>query len=621
LSFFEELKRRNVFRVGVAYVISAWVLLQFSDLVLENIQAPEWVMKVFMLALAIGFPLAVFFAWVFEMTPEGIKKEKDVDRSQSIAPKTGRKLDRSIIVVLLVALTWFAWDRFGAAPEVDAPSQVATTTIVEKPVKESTVEKSVAVLPFVAMSSGPDDEYFADGLTEEILNSLAQLPELLVTARTSSFHFKGQEIPVQEIATTLGVKHIVEGSVRKSGQRLRVTAQLIRAEDGFHLWSENYDSDSEDTIAVQEDIAEKIAQAMDVVMNDEKRKTMRLVGLRDVEAFIAYQKGREAFSRGHGEADQISTLLQANKFFEEVIERVPEFTPAYIGHSDLYFHILLADAAKQVLPNLTEDMRANAYQNAEKDMSTAASYARTTTERNNIEFDLAFLSGNWRGMTGRLQQVLNGKGCEEPNWFSAVVTVSSYIEDALPRIREFRVCDPLTSSNWYSEVRSLLAAGDVSGALDTARQGDAIAPGNWLTIVYVMALVANGQFDEAQNLVADRVQNVDDALLLENLLAAARGDRELLADKMEQAKYFDEVNGLWALLIHAWAGDQQFNNALAAEIDAHPAGPMALTLATRWCSCGAPWDISATPNFAAIVEEARLPWPPATIVSLPLKDW
>ncbi len=161
----------------------------------------------------------------------------------------------------------------------------------------ATTVKSLAVLPFVAMSSGADDEYFADGLTEEILNSLAQLPELLITARTSSFHFKGQDIPVQEIAATLGVQHIVEGSVRRSGERLRVTAQLVRAADGFHIWSENYDSTSEDTIQVQEDIAEKIAEAMNVVMDDDKREAMRKAGLRNVEAFINYQKAMELYGR------------------------------------------------------------------------------------------------------------------------------------------------------------------------------------------------------------------------------------------------------------------------------------------------------------------------------------
>ena len=237
MSLFAELSRRNVIRVGIAYAIIGWVLAQIAEFAFENFGAPDWVLKSIVVILLLGLPLALFFAWAFEMTPDGIKREVEVDRSQSIVSQTGRKLDRTIIAVLVVALGWFSFDKFSGDAELAPPTEP-----VEQLAVDQTQEKSVAVLPFVAMSSGPDDEYFADGLTEEILNSLAQLPELLVTARTSAFSFKGQDLPVQEIAAVLGVNHIVEGSVRRSGERLRVTAQLIRADDGFHLWSENYDS-------------------------------------------------------------------------------------------------------------------------------------------------------------------------------------------------------------------------------------------------------------------------------------------------------------------------------------------------------------------------------------------
>jgi len=232
---FQELKRRNVFRVAIAYLAVAWLVIQVSDIVLDNIAAPAWLMKALLFFLAIGFPIAALFAWAYEMTPEGIKREKDVDRSVSITQDTGQKLNRTIIAVLVAAVGFLLVDKFmlqEAAPET------------------AVTDKSVAVLPFVAMSRGQDDEYFADGLTEEILNSLTRVPELLVTARTSAFHFKGQDIPVPEIAATLGVAHVVEGSVRRDGERLRVTAQLIRAADGFHLWSRNYDRETADTFGV-----------------------------------------------------------------------------------------------------------------------------------------------------------------------------------------------------------------------------------------------------------------------------------------------------------------------------------------------------------------------------------
>jgi len=327
MSLFEELKRRNVFRVGIAYVISAWVLLQFVDLVLENIQAPDWVMKVFMLALAIGFPLAVFFAWAFEMTPE-------VDRSQSITQKTGHKLDRSIIVVLLIAVVYFAWDNF--AP---APSESRTTAQTKQQV--ATVEhapKSIAVLPFADLSQAKDQEWFADGLAEEILNVLAKTPDLLVSSRTSSFRYKGSPLDLPDIAQELGVAHILEGSVRSSGNRIRVTAQLIRASDGFHLWSENYDRDVADMIEIQEDLALNIAKALETTMDPAALAAMIDAGTRSVEAYQEYLHGLNLATRSAvKEGDDAHKLyLLAYDQFEKAREIDPKFTAAHARSADFW---------------------------------------------------------------------------------------------------------------------------------------------------------------------------------------------------------------------------------------------------------------------------------------------
>ena len=621
MSVFNELKRRNVFKVGVAYIIISWLLAQIADLMLENFGAPDWVIKSFLGFLAIGFPLALFFAWAFELTPDGVKRESEIDRSDSITPQTGHKLDRSVIIILAVALAWFAWDRFGSSPEVALPIEETSTVKTETAPQKTSLAKTIAVLPFVAMSSGPDDEYFADGLTEEILNSLAQLPELLVTARTSAFHFKGQDIQVQEIAQALGVEHIVEGSVRKSGQRLRVTAQLIRAEDGFHLWSENYDSTSDDAIAVQEDIAEKIANAMDVVLDETKRNAMRQAGLRDVEAFITYQKGRELYARAHGEGDQIADLQLANQYFEAALERTPEFVPAYVDHSDLYVHILLNDATNQPQDSVTQQMIAGAFQNAVDDLTASEKYARTVSERHNASFDLAILTGNWRGMKGRVEQLLNDQGCSKTNWFPPFAAVFGYAERSLQRRRTFRACDPLFSIAWFNETRLLTWAGDAPGALALARQGDGVAPGNWLNQAMIRTLVANGDFDAAEAIVANRIQFEEDARVFDLMVAAARGDKQRIAELMPDVQQITDGNGFWDLLIHAWLGDRQHANQVATKVDQHPAGPLALTLVTAWCACGEPWEMSATPNFAATVKEAGLPWPPASPINFPFKDW
>ncbi|HEY5775942.1 MAG TPA: hypothetical protein VIS57_07655 [Xanthomonadales bacterium] len=337
MSFFEELKRRNVFRVGIAYVISAWVLLQFVDLVLENIQAPDWVIKVFMLALAVGFPLAIFFAWAFEMTPEGIKKEKDVDRTQSIAPQTGRKLDRSIIVILLIAVIYFAWDNFSPEKGSSAISPHGTETSAQGGlIPPSAAQKSIAVLPFADLSQAQDQEWFADGLTEEILNALAKTPDLLVSSRTSSFRYKGSTLDLPDIAKELGVAHVLEGSVRSSADRIRVTAQLIRASDGFHLWSENYDRNVADMIEIQEDLALNIAKALKTTMDPAALAAMINAGTRSVEAYEEYLRGLSARQTGASVTITSDRVLQAYEHFERARSIDPDFAAAHLQAAEFW---------------------------------------------------------------------------------------------------------------------------------------------------------------------------------------------------------------------------------------------------------------------------------------------
>ncbi len=355
MSLFEELKRRNVFRVGIAYVISAWVLLQFVDLVLENIQAPDWVMKVFMLALAIGFPLAVFFAWAFEMTPEGIRKEKDVDRSQSITSTTGHKLDRSIIVVLLVALVYFSWDNFSPTPSASPTDKLANPAASQPVETAEYAPKSIAVLPFADLSQAKDQAWFADGLAEEILNALAKTPDLLVSSRTSSFRYKGSTLDLPEIAQELGVAHVLEGSVRSSGKRIRVTAQLIRASDGFHVWSENYDRDIADMIEIQEDLALNIAKALATTMDPVALAAMTSVGTRSVGAYQEYLHGLNLLTRTNAENDMSELYLLAYDRFEKARAIDPQFAAAHIQAAEFWRVQLTPSRTETGLTDLQPD--------------------------------------------------------------------------------------------------------------------------------------------------------------------------------------------------------------------------------------------------------------------------
>jgi TolB-like protein len=615
MSLFTELKRRNVIRVAVAYAIVAWVVAQVAEFAFENFGAPDWVLKSVVVMLLLGLPLAVFFAWAFELTPEGIRREKEVDRSQSIVSETGRKLDRIIIAVLVVALAWFAWDKFYVNGNSEATTSVAASSAV---VLE---DKSVAVLPFVAMSSGTDDEYFADGLTEEILNSLAQLPELLVTARTSAFSFKGQDVPIQEIAKALGVQHVVEGSVRRSGDRLRVTAQLIRAEDGFHLWSENYDSSSTDTIAVQENIAEQIAAALDVVLDEKKRAAMREAGLRDVEAFTLYQKGIEVYERAHGEIETIIGLRQANKYFEQVIELVPNFAQVYIDHSDLFIHMLSDDASGLHLSAVTGEEIAQAYPAAIADYTAAGRYAQSDDMRLMIDLDLAFISGNWRGMGLKLDRALASQGCTDSNWIQVLSIAFDYAKPYLERSRKVLACDPRRSLSWFNSSRAALHAGDKVESMRVAREGTDIAPGEWLSTALIRALIADGQHAEARKEIANRISDGVVALVMSASVSAHEGNQARFND--EFARYLAEypTDLYWALSIAAWGGDREQANLAAAKIDQHPFGPVTLTLITSWCGCGAPFDLEAAPNFAAKLRDGGPAWPPPPALDYPLKDW
>jgi TolB-like protein/Tfp pilus assembly protein PilF len=333
LQLFKELQRRNVFRVAIGYVVSCWLLVQVADLVLENIGAPDWVMQTIMLILALGFPVVLFFSWAYEVTPEGIKLESEIDRSQSITHVTGRKLDRAIVAVLVIALAYFAYDKFVLSAEreaalVEATKQAFTEEAADKREFPNGSGKSVAVLPFVNMSEDSGNEYFADGLSEELLNMLVKIPELRVAARTSSFSFKDKELTISEIARELNVSHVLEGSVRKSGNRVRITAQLIKADDGFHLWSETYDRTLDDIFLVQDQIASEVTRALEVTLLGKSQADLEInpeaYSLRLKGLYFLQQRGKE-------------NTLKSAEALKQAIELEPDYAQAWELLSMTYY--------------------------------------------------------------------------------------------------------------------------------------------------------------------------------------------------------------------------------------------------------------------------------------------
>ncbi len=280
MSFFEELKRRKVFRVSIGYLVIAWLLMQLGDTLGPALRLPEWIPSALAFFLILGFPVAIYLAWVYEMTPDGIKPDSTTGKTPQRQLDSG-KLNRVILIGVLLAVTYFAVDRFVLNGQ-DQQTKQAGISPSEGQIVDSAADgnlapaNSIAVLPFINMSSDPEQEYFSDGLSEELLNLLARIPELQVTSRSSAFAFKGKEINIPEVASSLGVAHILEGSVRKSGDQIRVTVQLIDAARDVHLWSATYDHTLENIYSIQDEISAAVVSALKLTLLGETPKARNI---------------------------------------------------------------------------------------------------------------------------------------------------------------------------------------------------------------------------------------------------------------------------------------------------------------------------------------------------------
>jgi TolB-like protein len=330
-----ELKRRNVFKVGIVYAVSAWVLLQITDIVSEILVLPDWAPKLILVILAVGFIPALIFAWAFELTPEGVKKEKDIDRSQSITPATGSKLNIFIGSLLAIALTYIAYDKLltGASSQTKPASNVQTkateinanaptTTEIEKP-EPADARKSIVVLPFINMSNDPEQEFFSDGLSEELLNVLARIKDLRVISRTSAFAFKGKDIDIPTIAAQLNVSHVLEGSVRKAGNDIRITVQLIEVATDSHLWSEAYNRKLENVFEIQEEISTAIVHELQVTLGTRSAE-LAYRPTENLEAYQLFLRGRHLYQARGDE-----NVLRSIELLKNSLDIDPEFADAW----------------------------------------------------------------------------------------------------------------------------------------------------------------------------------------------------------------------------------------------------------------------------------------------------
>jgi len=427
LSFFNELKRRNVFRVGAAYVVVAWLVIQVVETIFPAFGFDDGAVRIVTIIFGIGLVPTLIFAWAFELTPEGLKKESEVDRSQSITPHTGKKLDRMIMVVLALALGYFAFDKFVLNPQREA-QQLASleeqkNTEVAQALQQGRTEglvesygdKSIAVLPFVDMSSDKDQEYMSDGIAEELLNLLAKIPELRVISRSSAFSFKGQNLEIPEIAKRLNVANILEGSVRKAGNKVRITAQLIDARSDTHLWSETYDRQLDDIFAIQDEIAATVVKQLKVTLLGAAPHVQET----NSEAYALYLQARHL-----GRQYTPESLRQSNTLYQQALAIDTDYAAAWDGLANNY----IGQANEGLLPadeafNQARTAVANALAAdpdyapahshlgwisiiADNDLASAANHFRRALTLDPTNTDIIGNAGSLLFFLGRLDQAI-----------------------------------------------------------------------------------------------------------------------------------------------------------------------------------------------------------------------
>lgn len=490
MSLLNELKRRNVFKVGIAYVIIAWLVAQVLQLVFESFGTPAWAIKSVLVLLATGLPFALFFAWAFELTPDGIKREHEVDRSQSITVQSGNRLNRMIIVLLVLALSYFAYDKFVLSAEREAALiKSVTQTITQQPVNAEAPTgsyKSIAVLPFVNMSSDPEQEYFSDGISEELLNVLAKIDSLKVAARTSSFSFKGQNKPVGEIAQVLGVDHILEGSVRKSGSQIRVTAQLIRVSDGFHMWSETYDRELVNIFAIQDEITGAIVRELRIKLDVQKQLASSTTS--NHEAYQEYLQGRYFWNLRTTEY-----MYLAVEHFERAVKLDPSFVDAWLGLGESYVILPIWEFDDAKASHQFEQARVAAEKALSLDPKSGRAHA--------ILGELYQLKLEWRKALINFELAVK-YGPENATtwaWYAGSLNTLGKFEMAEKAYAKAMELDPLSRVIGTNAAEFQMVIGQYDAALDRIHKTLAFAPDfifGWQVKGFIH--IARSEFDEAK---------------------------------------------------------------------------------------------------------------------------
>ncbi len=560
MSLFNELKRRNVFKVAAAYVIVAWLLLQVSDTLVPALHLPEWFHSGVAFVLILGFPVAIIFAWAFEMTPEGIKKEKDIDRSQSITNQTSRKLDFIIIGVLVLALGYFGYDKFVLDRSRDAALVEATAQAMsEQATNEegsAKSDKSIAVLPFVNMSSDPEQEFFSDGISEELLNLLAQIPKLRVIARTSSFAYKGKDVQIAEVARELNVDHVLEGSVRKEGNQVRITAQLIRASDSSHIWSETYDRTLDNIFAIQDEIAATVVAQLKITLLG----AAPTIKETNPEAYALFLQGRH-LSRQFNQA----SLEQALVLLQQALEIDPGYAAAWDQLSDVYRglqtvgelpgdegRLLKREAVNKALAIDPEYALAHArlsrFANVhDNDLPAAARHLQRALQLEPGNTDIILSAASLMDSLGRLDEAIAltefAVARDPVNPVGHFRLARSYIfvgrwDDAIESFSTISSLSPSAGFAQYNIGTALLFKGEPQAALEAMQRENSV----WRLIGLPLVYHALGQTDESDAALAELIeQHERNAPFQIAYIYAWRGEADLAFEWLDKSVEYKDA--------------------------------------------------------------------------------
>jgi TolB-like protein/Tfp pilus assembly protein PilF len=542
-SFLTELKRRNVIRMAGLYLVGAWLLVQVAGTVLPMFGAPAWMPRSIVVLLALGFVPVLVFSWVFELTPEGIKRDAEVPPEASIGSQTARRMEHMTVAILMLAVVYFCVDKFVMGPRREAAIVQRASAAPPRPVAAvapSVDPKSIAVLPFVDMSQDKDQEYFSDGLSEELLNLLAQLPQLRVIARTSSFSFKGREVDVATIARTLNVAHVLEGSVRKSGNTLRITAQLIRASDSTHLWSQTYDRELTDVFKVQDEIATAVVAALKVQLLSGQAMSNTHRNAKP-EAYNLFLLGDRLRKRGNEQ-----NWRQGIITFRKVIALDPNYAAAYAG---------LAWSEGGLADRLGDKkLLAQAVADASKAIALAPDLTDGYLARGT--YRLSFR--DWAGAKSDFDKALSlnpGESAVQQGYGRLMVALGRAPE-ALAASKRAAELDPLSAGPWTQMGRVHNSLGQLPAARDVLERSVVVNPDS--DIGYFHLGINHLLAGDAASALAifskrDNPYSLAGVAMAEHALGHARESQQAL-DRLSGES---AAGGAYQIAeVHAWRGDR-----------------------------------------------------------------